>query len=159
VLIILKLDFEKTFNKIESKAFNMGPSYKFCRPKDLVTNGSLGSKNCSALEPHLSSSADSHERLRQELDKVTPLVPLAFCLLVEDLLQTIFNRAKDLNLLKHPLPLKWSNGFPIIQYVDDSLIVMEACSRQLVDLKGLLSFGESIGLKVNYSKSVMVPII
>jgi len=36
---------------------------------------------------------------------------------------------------------------------------MEACSRQLLTLKALLhSFGESTGLKVNYSKSVMVPI-
>lgn len=36
---------------------------------------------------------------------------------------------------------------------------MEACSRQLITLKALLhSFGESIGLKVNYNKSVMVPI-
>ena len=76
-----------------------------------------------------------------------------------DLLQSILNRAKTLNLLKLPLPLRCSNDFPIIQYADDTLIVMEACSRQLVTLKGLLhSFGESTGLRVNYSKSVMVPI-
>jgi len=36
---------------------------------------------------------------------------------------------------------------------------MEACSRQLLALKGLLhTFGESTSLKVNYSKSFMVPI-
>jgi len=36
---------------------------------------------------------------------------------------------------------------------------MQASSRQLLTLKGLLqSFGESTGLKVNYSKSMMVPI-
>ena len=36
---------------------------------------------------------------------------------------------------------------------------MEACSRQLLTLKALLhSFGESTGLKVNYNKSIMVPI-
>ena len=36
---------------------------------------------------------------------------------------------------------------------------MEACSRQLLTLKALLhSFGESTGLKVNYNKSMMVPI-
>jgi len=36
---------------------------------------------------------------------------------------------------------------------------MEACSRQLWILKALLhTFGESTGLKVNYTKSVMVPI-
>jgi len=47
----------------------------------------------------------------------------------------------------------------ITQYADDTLIVMEACSRQLITLKAILhSFGESTGLKVNYSKAVMVPI-
>jgi hypothetical protein len=36
---------------------------------------------------------------------------------------------------------------------------MEACSKQLITLKAFLhSFGESTGLKVNYSKSFMVPI-
>jgi len=79
--------------------------------------------------------------------------------LVADLLQSILNKAKDSNLLNLPLPLRHSPDFPIIQYADDTLIVMEACSRQLITLKAILhSFGESTGLKVNYSKSIMVPI-
>jgi len=87
-----------------------------------------------------------------------PLSPLLF-VLVADLLQSILNKAKDSNLLNLPLPLRHSPDFPIIQYADDTLIVMEACSRQLITLKAILhSFGESTGLKVNYSKSVMVPI-
>jgi len=79
--------------------------------------------------------------------------------LVVDLLQSILNQAKELNLLNLPLPLRCSNDFPIIQYADDTLIVMEACSRQLLTLKALLhSFRDSTGLKVNYCKSIMVPI-
>jgi hypothetical protein len=78
---------------------------------------------------------------------------------VADLLQSILNTAKDRNLLKLPLPLVCSSDFPIIQFADDTLIILEACSNQLITLKALLhSFGESTGLKVNYSKSVMVPI-
>lgn len=80
-------------------------------------------------------------------------------MLVVDLLQSILNKAKELNLLNLPLPLRCSNDFPIIQYADDTLIVMEACSRQLLTLKALLhSFRDSTGLKVNYCKSIMVPI-
>ena len=87
-----------------------------------------------------------------------PLSPLLF-VLVADLLQSILNKAKDSNLLNLPLPLRHSPDFPIIQYADDTLIVMEACSRQSITLKAIPhSFGESTGLKVNYSKSVMVPI-
>jgi hypothetical protein len=64
--------------------------------------------------------------------------------LVADLLQTILNKAKDFNLLKLPLPLGHYIDFPILQYVDGTLIVMEACNRQLVTLKALLhSFRES----------------
>lgn len=47
----------------------------------------------------------------------------------------------------------------MIQYANDTLGIMEACGRQLWALKAILnSFGESTGLKVNYSKSMMVPI-
>lgn len=57
------------------------------------------------------------------------------------------------------MPLRYTNDFPVIQYADDTLIVMKACSKQLWTLKALLhTFGESTGLKVNYNKSVMVPI-
>lgn len=84
--------------------------------------------------------------------------PLLF-VLATDLLQSVINKAKLQGLLNLPIPLRYTNDFPIIQYVDDTLIVMEACSRQLWTLKALLhTFRESTGLKVNYNKSVMVPI-
>ena len=87
-----------------------------------------------------------------------PLSPLIF-VIVADLLQSILNKAKDRNLLKLPLPLVCSSNLPILQYADDTLIIMEVCSKQLITLKALLhSFDESTGLKVNYNKSVMVPI-
>jgi hypothetical protein len=94
----------------------------------------------------------------EELGRGDTLSPLLF-VLVADLLQSILNKAKDLNLLKLPLPLRHTSDFPIIQYADDTLIVMEACSNQLMVLKALLqTFGDSTGLKVNYNKSVMLPI-
>jgi hypothetical protein len=86
-----------------------------------------------------------------------PLSPLLF-VLAADLLQTLLNRAKDLNLLNLPIPLVSSTDFPILQYADD-IIIMEGCARQLICLKSLLqTFAISTGLKVNYSKSMMVPI-
>lgn len=60
------------------------------------------------------------------------------------------NRAKDLGVLKLPLTQRVGQDFPIIQYADDTLLIMEACPRQLVALKALLNtFAESTGLKVN----------
>lgn len=52
-----------------------------------------------------------------------------------------------------------SDDFPIIQYADDTLLVMEACPTQVSHLKDILqSFSSSTGLKVNFSKSMMVPL-
>lgn len=52
-----------------------------------------------------------------------------------------------------------SQDFPILQYADDILVIMEGCHTQLNHLKRILQdFATSTGLKVNYAKSMMVPI-
>ena len=87
-----------------------------------------------------------------------PLSPLIF-VIVADLLQSILNKAKDRGLINLPIALNYSSDFPILQYADDTLIIMQALAMQLLTLKGLLqSFGSSTGLKVNYNKSMMLPI-
>jgi hypothetical protein len=49
--------------------------------------------------------------------------------------------------------------FPIIQYADDTLLIVPADRVQLLALKEVLhKFSLSTGLKINYSKSQMVPI-
>lgn len=57
-----------------------------------------------------------------------------------------------------PIPAP-TNDFPVIQYADDTLIIMEASTTQHFFLRGVLqSFSSSTGLKINFSKSMMVPI-
>lgn len=83
--------------------------------------------------------------------------PLLFVLAAE-LLQILINKATAMNLLKAPIPQP-TEDFPIVQYADDTLMIMQADARQLVFLKALLhSFAESTSLKVNYRKSQMLPI-
>jgi hypothetical protein len=51
----------------------------------------------------------------------------------------------------------YTSDFPILQYADDTLLVMEACPQQLFALKAILhTYTDSIGLKVNYVKSIMI---
>lgn len=58
-----------------------------------------------------------------------------------------------------PIPIPGDDNFPVIQYADDTLIFMQASPPQLHALKALLnSFALSSGLKVNYSKSCMIPL-
>ena len=53
--------------------------------------------------------------------------------------------------------LPHSQDFSILQYANDTLIFMKGDANQLFFLKALLhSFAESTGLKVNYSKSMMI---
>jgi hypothetical protein len=77
------------------------------------------------------------------------LSPLLF-ILAAHLLQSILNKAKDIGVIKLPKPQSLGHDFCIIQYDDDTILVMEACPSQLFLLKALLnSFAESIGLHVN----------
>jgi len=86
-----------------------------------------------------------------------PLSPLLFVLAAE-LLQILVNRAASMDLLTTPIPQPMAD-FPIVQYADDTLLLLQADARQLFFLKALLhSFAISTGLHVNYRKSHMYPI-
>jgi hypothetical protein len=87
-----------------------------------------------------------------------PLSPLLF-VMATDLLQSIINKGYNMNLLKHPLSKDYGQDYPILQYVNDTLILLPADACQLFTLKGLLqSFSDSIGLKINFQKSFLIPI-
>lgn len=87
-----------------------------------------------------------------------PLSLLLF-VLVADLLQSIINETYRRNLLLHPIHNSFVGDYPIVQYADDTLIIMPGDAVQLMTLKGLLrTFADSTGLKVNYDKSFLVPL-
>ena len=87
-----------------------------------------------------------------------PFSPLLY-VLASDCLQRMVNDARDQNLLQLPIPLQHSQDFPILQYADDTLVIMEACFSQILALKNLLQeFSNSTWLMVYYSKSMLVPV-
>jgi hypothetical protein len=87
-----------------------------------------------------------------------PLSPLLF-VLAADLLQSIVNKAWQSGILNHPLSNVFEDFFPIVQYADDTLLILLADARQLFNLKCLLRpFSDSTGLHVNFQKSFLVPI-
>jgi hypothetical protein len=57
-----------------------------------------------------------------------PLSPLLF-VLATDLLQSIVNKARTEGILNLPINVGYTQDFPIIQYADDTLLIMEACPR------------------------------
>jgi hypothetical protein len=81
-----------------------------------------------------------------------PLSPLLFVLSTE-LLQHehVLNKVARMGLLHYPLNLTHTSDFPVVQYVDDTILVMEASQRQFFCLKVILhTFNQPTRLKVNH---------
>lgn len=70
----------------------------------------------------------------------------------DDLLQRVVNNAYSLGLLTKHINEMDGKGFPIIQYVDNMLILLKSSQFVLFGFKALLnSFAQSAGLKVKFS--------
>jgi len=155
-MVILKLDFEKAFDKIEHEVILEIMKHKGFGDRWLQWMKMIFNSGTSSIL--LNGIPGKVFHCQRGVRQGYPLSPLLF-VLAADLLQSIVNKAKDRGLLRLPIPQRAGSEFPIVQYADDTLMVLEACPRQLFVLKALLnSFADSTGLKVNYSKSSIYPI-
>jgi hypothetical protein len=79
--------------------------------------------------------------------------------LAADLLQCIMNKAYAQGLFQLPIPSRDGANFPIIQYVDDTILIMKMSQKELLCLRAILeTFAQSTGLRVNHAKSCLVPL-
>lgn len=154
-IVIVKLDFAKAFDTIEHSAIIemlviLGFPSRWIRwVQAILSSGS----SAVLLNGVLGKIFNCKSGVRQG----DPLSPLLFVLAAE-ILQYIINGLKDKGILKLPIPQP-TPDFPIVQYADDTLLIMQADARHLFCLKAILnSFATSTGLVVNFSKSLLVPI-
>ena len=154
-IIILKLDFAKVFDTVEHCVILQMLKALGC-PDIWINwvNRILESGSSSVL---LNGVPGKNFHCKRGVRQGDPLSPLLFVIAAE-LLQHIMNRGHQRGLFSLPIP-STTGQFPVVQYADDTLMILKADAKQLFCLKALLnSFATSTGLQVNFSKSMMIPI-
>jgi retron-type reverse transcriptase len=126
-IVVLKLDFKKAFDKIEHKVI-----------LEVMAHKGFGAKWRSWIESILNSGTSAvllngvprkTFHCKRGIRQGDPLSPLLF-MLAADLLQSIINKETQMGHLRLPIPAP-TLDFPIIQYADDTLIILEASATQL----------------------------
>lgn len=152
--IVIKLDFHKAFDSVSWTALTAILRAKgfpdiWCRWVD-----KLNSSASSAVL--LNGRPGPWFQCRQGLRQGDPFSPFLF-ILVADVLKRLIIQASSNGLLSHPV----ANDIPctVLQYADDTLIVLPPDAAQLQTLKHiLLQFSAATGLTINFHKSTFAPI-
>ncbi|XP_022682391.1 uncharacterized protein LOC111257326 [Setaria italica] len=149
--IILKLDFEKAYDKVNwtflQQALKMkGFSPTWCKwIENIVSGGSVGVK--------VNDDIGHFFQTKQGLRQGDPLSPVLFNV-VADMLAVLIARAKEKAQIKGLVPHLVDGVLSILQYADDTILFMENNIEQAKNLKLVLSTFEKLsGLKINFHKS------
>lgn len=120
--IILKLDFKKAFDIVEHSTIILMLQHLGFPSKWLSWIQSILSSSSSAVL--LNGVPGKIFKCKHGVWQGDPLSPLLFVLAAE-LLQVLVNKAASMNLLKAPIPHEMDE-FPIIQYTDDTHLLLQA---------------------------------
>ena len=148
--LVLKLDFAKAFDTVIWSSLQ----------KIMLARG-FPEKWCAWIHCMLSTSKSAvlvngtpgpWFTCRKGLRQGDPLSPYLF-LLVADVLQRMIQHDRG---IWHPLAA--DHPCPVLQYADDTLILVKAELISVQRLKNVLdSFAAATGLKINFHKSTVVP--
>jgi hypothetical protein len=154
-IIILKLDFAKAFNTIEHEAILQIMRHKGFNEKWLQWTSSVLSTGTSSIL--LNGIPGKQFVCKCGVRQGDPLSPLLY-IFGSDLLQSAVNDMVRVGSLSRPIETN-DLDFPIVQYADDTLLIVPADRLQLRALKDTLEkYLKYTRLQINYSKSQLIPI-
>jgi hypothetical protein len=149
--IILKLDFEKAYDKVNwdflQQVLRMrGFPRLWCQwMEKVVTKGSV----CVQVNDDLGHFFQTGKGLRQG----DPRSPILFNMVV-DVLAILIERAKSQGFLNGVVPYLVEDGLSILQYADDTILFIDVDLERAKGLKLVLGAFEKLsGLKINFHKS------
>jgi len=149
--IILKLDFEKAYDKVNWNLLQQtlrmkGFSQTWCQWVEQFTKG--GNVNIK-VNDQLGSYFQTKKSLRQG----DPLSPILLNIVV-DMLAILINRAKRVGQVEGVIPHLIQDGLSILQYADDTVIFMSHGFQKAINMKLILTTFEKLsGLKINFHNS------
>jgi hypothetical protein len=151
--VVVKIDFAKAFDTIDHDAIIVVMRAKGY-PEIFIScvKETLSSGSSDVLLNGVPGKSFQCKRGVRRGDPLSPLFVQG-----ADLLQYLVNFAYLNGILVAPIPIR--GDFPIIKYADDAIIVLPSEDEQLQSFKRILNqYAAFTSLKINYSKSSLVPI-
>jgi len=149
--VILKLDFEKAYDKVRWPFLFQTLRMKGFSPrwiswvKTFISGGSVA--------VNVNDDVGHFFQTRKGLRQGDPLSPLLFNI-IADMLRVFINRARMDGQLEGIVPHLVDEGLSILQYADDTILFLHHDLKKARNMKLLLyAFEQASGLKINFHKS------
>lgn len=149
--IILKIDFEKAYDKVKWDFLHQALRMKGFAPRwcEWIASFVQGGHVCVKVNDEVGRNFQTKKGLRQG----DPLSPLLFNVVV-DILAILLDRAKLDGQIVGLVPHLVDDGLSILQYADDTIIFLDNDFEHAGNLKLIFCVFEQLsGLKINFHKS------